>query len=147
MESGSGLFRGAVSNILKYNLPENTLLYSDADGKIAAYELGSDYLVYLANLRGNIQDQIDAKWNQTYLEGEYYTRVQVDDIISELLGSAPDQLNTLNELALALNNDANFGTSAINLINTKANIVDVYDKTYINFNYFTKNWHHHFLPQ
>ena len=106
METGTGVFRGAVSNILKTNLEPNTLLYSDVDGKIAAYELDSNYLVFLANLRNNIQAQIDTKSDETYLDSGFYTKLQVDGIISGLLDSAPDQLNTLNELALALNNDA-----------------------------------------
>ena len=35
----------------------------------------------------------------------------------------------LNELATALNHDANFATSMINLIYTKSNITDVDDKS------------------
>ena len=45
----------------------------------------------------------------------------VDNSISNLVSSAPETLNTLNELALALNSDANFSTSITTLIGTKAN--------------------------
>ena len=63
MEAGNGLYRGAISNILKYNLEPNTLLFSNSDGKIEALNLDSNYLVFLANLKDNIQDQIEL--NQT----------------------------------------------------------------------------------
>ena len=54
-------FKGAISNILKYNLEPNTLLFSNEDGKIQALDLPSNYLTYLDRLRDNIQDQIDEK--------------------------------------------------------------------------------------
>ena len=46
MDGGSN-FRGDVSNILRYNLDPNTLLFSNSDGKIEALSLPSTYLVYL----------------------------------------------------------------------------------------------------
>jgi hypothetical protein len=45
----------------------------------------------------------------------------VDNSIANLVASAPETLNTLNELALALNSDASFSTTITNLIGTKAN--------------------------
>ena len=44
----------------------------------------------------------------------------VDTSIANLVASAPETLNTLNELALALNSDASFSTTIVNLIGTKA---------------------------
>ena len=120
MDAGNN-FRGAISNILKYNLNPNTLLISDEDGKVRAFDLPSNYLIYLENLRDNIQEQLDLKSNQLYLDNTFYTKLQVDGIISSLFDSAPDKLNTLNEIAQALNNDENFSTTIINLINTKSN--------------------------
>ena len=132
---GSVSFKGAVSDILRYNLEPNTLLFSNEDGKIQALHLPSNYLTYLDRLRDNTQDQIDEKSNKTYLDSLFYTKVQTDDIISNLINSAPEQLDTLNELSQALNNDANFATTIINLINTKSNITDVDD---IFLLYYTK---------
>ena len=43
-----------------------------------------------------------------------YTQAQVDAKVAAVLDSAPEQLNTLNELAAALNDDANFGTTVTN---------------------------------
>lgn len=44
------------------------------------------------------------------------TEQYVDNEIAELVDSAPETLNTLNELAAALNDDANFSTTITNLI-------------------------------
>ena len=41
------------------------------------------------------------------------------DIKAEILGSAPEELNTLEELAAALNEDENFSTTILNLIGSK----------------------------
>jgi hypothetical protein len=128
---GSVSYRGAISNILKYNLEPNALLFSNEDGKIQALDLPSNYLTYLDRLRDNIQDQIDEKSNKSYLDSLFYTKIETDGIISNLIDSAPEQLNTLNELSAALNNDANFATTIINLINTKSNITDVDDNFFI----------------
>lgn len=65
-----------------------------------------------------------------------YTKTQTDSKInelasskvSELVGGAPETLDTLNELAAALGDDPNFATTMTNLIGTKANKTDVYTK-------------------
>lgn len=44
---------------------------------------------------------------------------KVEDIVKNCIGSAPDTLDTLNELANALNNDPNFSTTITNLIGEK----------------------------
>jgi hypothetical protein len=54
---------------------------------------------------------------QDYAEG--YT----DNAISALVDSAPELLNTLNELALAIGDDANFATTLTNLVATKQDIL------------------------
>jgi len=50
----------------------------------------------------------------------YATKSYVDTSVSNLVSSAPEALDTLNELATALGNDANFSTTITNLIGTKA---------------------------
>ena len=42
--------------------------------------------------------------------------------LDNLIDAAPNQLNTLNELAAALNDDANFATTVTNLINKRAEV-------------------------
>jgi hypothetical protein len=43
----------------------------------------------------------------------------MDSLLTQILDSAPTQLDTLKELATALNNDENFATNITNLIGTK----------------------------
>ena len=50
------------------------------------------------------------------------TQAYVNTQISNLVSSAPSTLDTLNELATALGNDANFSTTMTNLIGTKASL-------------------------
>ena len=114
---GSNSYKGAVSEILRYNLNANSLLFSNEDGRIQALDLPSNYLTQLDRLRDNIQDQIDEQSNISYLNDGFYTNIETNDLISNLINSAPAQLDTLNELSQALNNDANFATTIINLIN------------------------------
>jgi hypothetical protein len=54
----------------------------------------------------------------------YYTKTQTDTLITNLIGNAPALLNTLNELAAALNNDQNYATTIQNQIATKASIIN-----------------------
>lgn len=49
----------------------------------------------------------------------YYTQTQVNQKLADLVSSAPETLDTLNELATALGNDPNFATTITNLIGTK----------------------------
>lgn len=58
-----------------------------------------------------------------------YTKAQVENKISELVNSAPETLDTLNELATALGNDPNFATTIANQIGSKANDSDVVHKS------------------
>jgi len=41
----------------------------------------------------------------------YYTSSQIDSKLSALIGSAPAVLDTIQELATALNNDSNYATT------------------------------------
>lgn len=59
----------------------------------------------------------------------YQTLTQVNNAISALVNSAPSALNTLNELAAALGNDANFATTVTTSLAGKANQSTTYTKT------------------
>jgi len=54
----------------------------------------------------------------------FATESYVDTAVSNLIDTAPDALNTLNELAAALNDDASFSTTVNNSIATKLAISD-----------------------
>lgn len=49
--------------------------------------------------------------------------------INNVIDAAPGALDTLNELAAALGDDANYSTTITNALATKANSADVYTKT------------------
>ncbi|WP_424411739.1 hypothetical protein ACPEER_05730 [Pasteurella sp. PK-2025] len=58
--------------------------------------------------------------NQSANNTQIATTAFVKAAIAALVGSAPDSLNTLHELARALNNNANFATSIVNQLAGKA---------------------------
>jgi hypothetical protein len=58
----------------------------------------------------------------------YDTSVQVDTKIAGIVDSAPETLNTLNELAAALGDDANHVTTMTTLVGTKADQSTTYTK-------------------
>jgi hypothetical protein len=68
-------------------------------------------------------DTASGLWkNQTAAEASLATQSYVDTSISNLINSAPATLNTLNELAAALNNDSSFATTVTNSLALKAPI-------------------------
>jgi hypothetical protein len=70
------------------------------------------------------QNSLDAKADKA----NTYTKGDVDVKISNLIASAPESLNTLNELAQALASDPNHATTVFNQLATKASIAYVDDK-------------------
>lgn len=66
--------------------------------------------------------KFDAEDNN--IKDTYSTKEYVTQKISELVNSAPDTLDTLNEIAAALNNDSNFATTIIAQLGTKVDKVD-----------------------
>ena len=67
----------------------------------------------------------------TYPKSDVYTKTETDNKIAALVDSAPDKLNTLNELAAALGNDKNFSTTVTNLIAGKADKTHSHSKSEI----------------
>ena len=70
----------------------------------------------------NLQSELDiiCKLKDTELSlCDTYTKSEVNQQINNLIDAAPTQLNTLNELATALNDDSNFATTITNSIATK----------------------------
>ncbi|CAB4241750.1 hypothetical protein UFOVP71_288 [uncultured Caudovirales phage] len=56
--------------------------------------------------------------------GNLASKGYVDTLVDGILGGAPGTLDTLNELAMALNDDANFASAITSLVNTKLNSYD-----------------------
>ena len=71
-------------------------------------------------------DATDAS-NKSYVDGVITTEVSdrntaISNAVSSLVDGAPDLLNTLNELAAAINDDANYTTTITTALGTKAPI-------------------------
>ena len=54
-----------------------------------------------------------------------YSKLEVDQLFTDLIGNSPDLLNTLSELSKALNNDTNFAANITAMINERATIAQV----------------------
>ena len=52
-----------------------------------------------------------------------YTNTEVDTLITNLIDAAPTVLNTLNELANALNDDANYAATIQKQLSLRQNII------------------------
>lgn len=59
----------------------------------------------------------------------YATESYVMGKVNELIDGAPAALDTLNELAAAINDDASFASTVTTALGNKANAADVYSKT------------------
>ena len=68
----------------------------------------------------------------------YATTSYVLDKVNAIIDGAPAALDTLNELAAAINDDANFAGTVTTALGNKADASDVYTKTEIgNMSYIT----------
>jgi len=79
----------------------------------------------------------DARVSSYLTTNSYATQSYVDTEIANLVDSAPATLDTLNELAAALGDDANFSTTITNSIATKLAITDF--STYFNTDFALKD--------
>lgn len=75
---------------------------------------------------GDIVYDLAAKFDaeDNNIKDTYSTKEYVTQKISEIVNSAPETLDTLNELAAALNNDSNFATTIITQLETKVDKVE-----------------------
>lgn len=75
---------------------------------------------------GDIMYDLAAKFDaeDNNIKDTYSTKEYVIQKISELVNSAPGTLDTLNEIAAALNNDSNFATTIITQLGTKVDKVE-----------------------
>ncbi len=111
MANTSLIKRSSVANKVPTtsDLSLGELAVNTYDGKLFLKKSvgGTESIVDLTNA-----DKLDGQ------DGSYYTGY-TDTAISNLIDSAPNALNTLNELSAALNDDANFSTTVTNSIATK----------------------------
>lgn len=90
----------------------------------ALTSVGTDDLVYVADTADGGSTYASKKVTKANLFSGYALESYVDTAIANLTDSAPGALNTLNELAAALGDDANFSTTITNLINANETHID-----------------------
>ena len=97
-----------------YKLSELTAVTSTAD----------ESLVYVADTQDSGSSYSGRKITKANLFNGFATETYVDSAISDLVDGAPTALNTLNELAAALNDDASAASSLTALINANETHID-----------------------
>ena len=70
-----------------------------------------------------LDDDLKVKILNTLSNDVFYTKVETDARIQGLLGSAPENMDTLQELATALNNDINFASTMVTNLSNKVDKV------------------------
>ena len=108
-----------IGSLSSSDLSEGTnLYYTDARARAAISGTGS--LSYNSTT-GVMSFTMPAQNTSNITEGSnlYYTDARADARVALIVDSAPGTLNTLNELAAALGDDASFSTTVTNSIATK----------------------------
>lgn len=103
----------------------NTKVTGDliASGTITAANLVTGTLDGLLNTYLTTNAYATQSYVGTYLtDNNYATEGYVTTAVANLVDTAPASLDTLNELAAALNDDANFATTVTNALSTKLNL-------------------------
>ncbi len=101
------------------------------DGKHASEFASTSDVTALQALIGDtsVSAQITEAMQNVDLTG-YATETYVNTQVSGLVDSAPETLNTLNELAAALGDDPNFATTIMTQIGGKADVAHTHDDRY-----------------
>ena len=90
----------------------------------ALTSVGNDDLVYVADTADGGSSYSSKKVTKANLFSGYATETYVSTQISNLIDGAPDALNTLNEIAAAINDDDSIASSLTTLINANETHVD-----------------------
>lgn len=115
---------GSTSSFTVYNGKDGVNIEVDDENNVPL-----DVFLELQDRINDMQVQIGntavADQIQTAIENSgHITEDYVDEKIALLIDSAPETLNTLNELSEALGDDPNFATSIINQLGSKVDKVD-----------------------
>ena len=100
---------------------DNSVVHTSGDETVEGTKTFSSNIV--GNVTGNADTATKATQDASgnVITDTYATKLYVDNEISGIVNSAPETLDTLNELASALGNDPNFATTITTQIGTKAN--------------------------
>lgn len=115
-EEGKGLSENDFSDEYLVKLQE---IESEANNYTHPATHPADMIVQDSSRRF-VSDTEKNAWNETYQQATGYT----DQKIAELIGGAPDTLNTLGEIAEAMNNNPDVVKALENAIGTKASAAE-----------------------
>ena len=73
----------------------------------------------VGGLTGSLNSKLSIENFNSTMSTEFYTKTGTNKLITDLIDTAPASLNTLKELAVAVNNDPNYATNIANLIYKK----------------------------
>ena len=118
-KASSHQFRNA-SNATQFNINTNGHIHIASNGDSGAssteyIKAGGVAILTSSRVLQNVSGNISMFTN----DSNYATQTYVTNAISDLVDSAPSALDTLNELAAALGDDASFSTTVTNSIATK----------------------------
>lgn len=98
---------------------------STSDTADNANKLGGKTLQEIGNIITDVQKTLTSSISKIKQDGDSAIKSAIDSI----RGMSPDALNTLQKIASAINNDANFATTITNALDGKANKDETYNKS------------------
>ena len=105
-------------------LSAKTAAASTADTADNANKLGGKTLQEIGNIITDVQNTLTSSISKAKQDGDNAIKSAIDSI----KGMSPDALNTLQKIASAINNDANFATTIASALDGKANKDETYGK-------------------
>jgi len=125
----SGFFGQSNIAIYQAGLDKGGRISISAQGVISVVNSGIGYVSgivttsggtrLIISVGGNTLNGTLAEFNAALTDGDFATESYVTTAISNILDTAPETLNTLNELAAAINDDASFASTITTALGTK----------------------------
>lgn len=115
---------GAASTIADSNLTAYKALISNSEGKVSASAVSSDEIDNLSGSTGNIQKQLGdvRSYAKEYADSTYQQATgYADKVAADLIGGAPETLNTINKIADAVKDNKDVVTALNDAIGKKTN--------------------------
>jgi hypothetical protein len=125
----SGFFGQSNIAIYQAGLDRGGRISINAQGVITVVNSGIGYVSgivttsggtrLIISVGGNTLSGTLAEFNAALTDGDFATESYVTTAVSNILDSAPETLNTLNELAAAINDDASYAATITTALGTK----------------------------
>jgi hypothetical protein len=125
----SGFFGQSNIAIYQAGLDRGGRISISSEGVISVVNSGIGYVSgivttsggtrLIISVGGNTLSGTLAEFNAALTDGDFATESYVATAVSNILDAAPETLNTLNELAAAINDDASFASTITTALGTK----------------------------